>query len=161
MTLESCRRSLIGLWGLGFLIPFVLIMIQAGTGKYGGKFAEVLGWLTSLTLPTILLMIGVMVANPAGDISADKKDEMERAGENPPEGTAGGGSTISKTAQETFVFRVAVSVSLVYLIITNLVFFIEPYSSARPQELMRDYKVFLAAFDAILSLLIGYFFGKK
>jgi hypothetical protein len=156
MTLEGCRRSLVTIWGVGFLIPLMLIFFQAVGGKYGGKFSEVLGWLTSLTLPTILLMIGVMVANPAGSISADKKTENEKATSenNTPTDKA-------KTDHETFMFRLAALVSLLYLLIINFVFFIEPFSSLKPQDLMRDYKIFLAGFDALISLLIGYFFGKK
>jgi 1,4-dihydroxy-2-naphthoate octaprenyltransferase len=156
MTLETCRRSLIGVWGLGFLIPLILIFVQAVAGKYGGKFPEVLGWLTSLTLPTILLMIGVMVANPAGAISEDKKTENKIAEEN-----AGQVSAKTKTEHETFIFRIAAVVSILYLLIINFVFFIEPLSNLKPQDLMRDYKIFLAGFDSLISLLIGYFFGKK
>jgi len=62
--LSVYRKRLIGLWATGFIIPFILILFQFGNGKYGPKFTEVFGWLTALTLPTILLMIGVMVANP-------------------------------------------------------------------------------------------------
>jgi hypothetical protein len=157
MTLENCRKSLIGIWGLGFLIPCLLIFAQAVGGKYGGKFAEVLGWLTALTLPTILLMIGVMVANPAGAVSEDKKTENEKnALEHPAAVT-----DKAITGHESFIFRLAVTVSLIYFLIINLVFFIEPFSALKPQDLMRDYKIFLAGFDSLISLLIGYFFGKK
>lgn len=157
MTLESCRRWLICTWGIGFMVPCILILIQTGGGKYGGKFIEVLGWLTALTLPTILLMIGVMVANPAGAVSEDKKTEMEKKEADDP----GRESANSKTAHETFIFWLAVGVSIFYLFVINLVFFIEPYLSWNPQDLMRNSKVFLAGFDSLLSLLIGYFFGKK
>ena len=60
-----------------------------------------------------------------------------------------------------FIFKLAVGVSIVYLLIINLVFFYEPFAISKPQELMRDNKIYLAVFDSILSLLIGYFFGKK
>lgn len=143
MKLEACRKWLVYIWLGGFLIPFALILIQYASGKYGAKTQEVLGWLTALTLPTILLMIGVIVAK-TGD--ADEKTEKKK-----PE----------TVAHEKFVFKLAVGVSLGYLLIINLVFFLEPYSSYKPQELMRDYKVFLAGFDSLISLLIGYFFGKK
>lgn len=158
MTLESCRRSLIVVWGIGFIIPGMLIFVQAVGGKYGDKFAEVLGWLTALTLPTILLMIGVMVANPAGAVSADKQTENEKQAAEHPEESA---SKQSKTEHESFIFRLAAAVSIIYLLIINLIFFIEPYSSLKEQDLMRDYKIFLAGFDSLISLLIGYFFGKK
>lgn len=151
MSIESYRKWLIGVWGVGFLIPFVLVLIQFATGKYGAKSPETVGWLTSLTLPTILLMIGVMVASPAavrkpaeGDVDAGVLAEMAAASDH-----------------EKFIFWIAVGVSLVYLLIVNFVFFLEPLVSTRPQELMRESKIYLAGFESLISLLIGYFFGKK
>ena len=76
MTLESRRKWLVGIWGIGFIIPFILILLQDLNGKYGAKDNEVLGWLTTLTLPTILLMIGVIVANPTP--SADRKSRRRK-----------------------------------------------------------------------------------
>ena len=161
MSLDAYRKWLIGIWSAGFLIPFILILIQFANGKYGGKFAEALGWLTALTLPTILLMIGVMVANPSGALqkmpSSGPKPETEKTdGE-----IAADREVAYKSAHETFIFRLAVGASLVYLMIVNFVFFLEPFANAKPQDLMRDSKIFLAVFDSIISLLIGYFFGKK
>ena len=154
MGIESYRKWLIGIWVAGFIIPFFLVLIQFGSGKYGEKSTETLGWLTSLTLPTILLMIGVMVANPVtvsrkrqtGDVDAPDADQAD---------------TVAASANDKFIFWLAVGVSLVYLLIVNFVFFLEPFAQSKPQELMRDSKIFLAVFDSIISLLIGYFFGRK
>ncbi|MDQ3179537.1 MAG: hypothetical protein M3Q33_03355 [Acidobacteriota bacterium] len=161
MTLDSYRKWLIGIWSAGFVIPFILILFQFGSGKYGEKFTEVFGWLTALTLPTILLMIGVIIASPATD--ADKREtaedkpykektEAEKSAEQ---------ASSNKAAHENFIFKLAVGVSVLYLLIVNFVFFLEPFANSKPQELMRDSKIFLAVFDSIISLLIGYFFGKK
>jgi hypothetical protein len=159
MTLEACRKWLLGIWGFGFIVPFTLIVVQSAAGKYGMKFDHVLGWLTSLTLPTILLMIGVMVANPAGAKSQDKQNEVDRA-------VAGGDTEAhkdeaSKTGQEAFVFNLTAGVSIFYLLIVSLVFLGEPYLPFKLTDLMGRTKIFLAVFDAFISLLIGYFFGKK
>lgn len=61
----------------------------------------------------------------------------------------------------TFVFQVAVGVSIIYLLIMNFVFFLEPFVARSPQVLMRQSKTILAVFDSFISLLIGYFFGKR
>jgi len=148
--LDYYRKWLIGLWSAGFLIPFVLILFQFGSGKYGEKSSEALGWLTALTLSTILLMIGVMVSNPAPAAVAEG-DEDQSAAE----------AARIKAAHEKFIFKLAVGVSLLYLLIVNLVFFVEPLVGAKPQALMRESKIYLAVFDSIISLLIGYFFGKR
>jgi quinol-cytochrome oxidoreductase complex cytochrome b subunit len=157
MKLDFYRKWLVAIWFAGFSIPFVLILFQFGGGKYGGKFIEVLGWLTSLTLPTILMMIGIIVANPiAAIIEVEKPEEEKTEKEKKAEKKA-----LAKAAHEKFVFRFAVGISLAYLIIISLVFFFEPFSKYTPQELMRNSKIFLAVPDSLISLLIGYFFGKQ
>ena len=156
--LSVYRKRLIALWASGFIIPFILIVFQFGNGKYGPKFAEAFGWLSALTLPTILLMIGVMVANPSTmpllPTSENPNETDEKAKEVANEAR-------NKEAHERFIFMLAMGVSLLYLVIVNLVFFLEPFASSKPQELMRDSKIFLAVFDSLISLLIGYFFGKR
>jgi hypothetical protein len=158
MNLDSYRKWLIGTWAVGFVIPFILVIVQFGSGKYGSKFSEPIGWLTSLTLPTILLMIGVMVGNPIGSGRAD---------ENVPAGEGGSvqgeiqTALDAKRAHERFIFNLALGASVIYLLIVNFVFFLEPFTNSKPQELMRDSKIFLAVFDSVISLLIGYFFGKR
>lgn len=159
MSLDTYRKWLIGIWSAGFLIPFTLILFQFGSGKYGEKFTEALGWLTALTLPTILLMIGVMVASPVTAVHKKKSAGNQPDKEKPVKATEE--LTSGKAAHEKFVFKLAVGVSVLYLLIVNFVFFLEPLTSSRPQELMRDSKIFLAVFDSVISLLIGYFFGKK
>ena len=156
MSLETYRKWLIGIWGAGFLIPFTLILIQYGSGKYGNRFTEVLGWLTALTLPTILLMIGVMVANPA--TSSGKKRRRQRTDGEPTEDEA---ATEREAAHVTFIFRLAVCVSIIYLVVVNFVFFLEPFLTRSPHDLMRESKIILAGLDSFISLLIGYFFGKR
>lgn len=160
MNLGDYRKRLIGVWGIGFIVPFLLILIQFGAGKYGDKINEVLGWLTALTLPTILLMIGVLVANPTETVA--EEDEPEKPVEEQTEEEKKlAAQKLKKVAHEKFIFKLAFTVSIVYLLIINFVFFLEPFTNSKPQELMRDSKIFLAVFDSIISLLIGYFFGKK
>jgi hypothetical protein len=157
MKLEFYRKCLVLIWGVGFLIPFILIMIQFGGGKYGGKIIEVLGWLTSLTLPTILMMIGIIVANPITNTADEEISDEEKTDEEKELAQ----KALAKAAHEKFVFNWAVGVSAAYLLIISLVFFFEPFSTTTPQELMRNSKIFLAVPDSLISLLIGYFFGKQ
>lgn len=150
MNLISQRKWLISIWGIGFLIPLLLIFIQGLSGKYGGtkEISEVVGWLTALTLPTILLMIGVMVGNPPTvDVETKTEEEKKKLKE--------------KLDYEKAVFTWAVVGSLAYLFVINFVFWVEPLISSRPKEITGTSKIFLAIFDSMLSILIGYFFGKK
>jgi hypothetical protein len=159
MTLEGYRKRLILIWCVGFGIPFALLFVQFFGGKYGfEKGLEALGWLTSLTLSTILLMFGVMVSNP---VAPEEPDDPRPDAELSDEEKKKRRDKAAKAAHEKSVFQLAAGVSIVYLLIINAVFFLEPLTSDRPQELMRYYKVFLAVCDSLLSLLLGYFFGKK
>lgn len=159
MTLVDYRQRLIIIWCVGFGIPFVLLFLQFFGGKYGfDKGLEALGWLTSLTLSTILLMFGVMVSNPVMPEDPDDPRPDEELTDDEKKLRR---EKTAKKAHEKSVFQFAAGVSVLYLLIINAVFFLEPLTSDRPQEMMRYYKVFLAAFDSLLSLLLGYFFGKK
>ncbi len=159
MTLVDYRKRLIFIWCVGFGIPFVLLFTQFFGGKYGfEKGLEALGWLTSLTLSTILLMFGVMVSNP---VAPEDPDDPRPDAELTEEEKKKRRDKAAKSAHEKSVFQLAAGVSILYLLIINAVFFLEPLTSDRPQEMMRYYKVFLAACDSLLSLLLGYFFGKK
>ncbi len=159
MTLDLYRKRLLVIWCIGFVVPFLLLLFQFGGGKYGSeKSLEALGWLTSLTLSTVLLMVGVMVSNP---VTPDEEDDQNPETELTEEERAGRRAKLAKADHEKFVFQFAAGVSLIYLLIINMVFFLEPLVSDKPQELMRGYKIFLAVFDSLISLLIGYFFGKK
>jgi hypothetical protein len=159
MSLDLYRKKLLLLWCIGFLVPFILLLVQFGNGKYGNKSLEVLGWLTSLTLSTVLLMVGVMVSNPV--MPTDQDDDEKPPEDLDPDERSRARARKAKADHERFVFYFAAGVSLIYLLIINLVFFLEPLASEKPQELMRDYKIFLAVFDSVISLLIGYFFGKS
>jgi hypothetical protein len=158
--LDIYRKRLLAIWCVGFFVPFLLVLLQYFGGKYGDKFGEAVGWLTALTLSTILLMIGVMISNPvaerdaafAANIPANQMTDTQK------EALA---AAFKKEQHERFVFRLAAAASITYLLIINLAFFAEPLVSAKPQELMRDSKIWLAFLDSFVSLLIGYFFGKK
>lgn len=156
--LEGYRKKLLTIWGIGFVIPFLLLLFQFGNGKYGyEKSLETLGWLTSLTLPTVLLMFGVIIASPT---TVEENDEIPEE-EMTPEQKKAHEERLAEKKKEKLIFQWATGVSLLYLLIINMVFFLEPLSSQRPQELMRGYKIFLAAFESLISLLIGFFFGRK
>lgn len=157
--LDSYRIRLLVIWCVGFVVPLLLILFQYLSGKYGDKWAEVLGWLTALTLSTISLMIGVMVSNPVEARDSDLMDKPE--GSLTQKEKAAKAVIVKKDSHEKNVFYIAAGASITYLLIINLAFFAEPLVSEKPQELMRDSKLWLAIPATFTSLLIGYFFGKK
>lgn len=157
MELTTYRRKLLLIWCIGFAVPFFLFMFQFGFGKYGTKASEVLGWLTSLIVPTILLMLGVMTSNPVVNVEHPDKPESELTEKEKEEIE----KQRAKEEEDRFYFKLTVSLSIFYLLIVTGFFVLEPMFSKKPQELMRDSKILLAVFDSGITLLIGYFFGKK
>lgn len=157
--LDSYRKKLLAIWGIGFIIPFLLIFLQYFDGKYGDKFSETLGWLTALTLSTMTLMFGVMLSNPVNErdetLLATPDDQLNE------QKKAAKAEIVKKDSHEKFVYQVVAAFSIVYLLIINLVLFVEPLVSAKPQDLMRDSKIWLAVIDSLLSIGIGFFFGKR
>ncbi len=146
MTLIRMKKWLVTVWGIAFLVPLVLVIFQDLIySKYGTRGSEVLGWLTALTLPTILLMVGAIVGGPSEEPEEEESDE-----------------TKARREHNSMVFKWAMSISVVYLLIINGVFWIEPLSTTmKPLVFMGKIKIYLAVFDSLLAILLGYFFGKK
>jgi hypothetical protein len=102
MKMEKCRNRLLQIWGGSFLFLFLLLFVQTLFGKYGDKYSEIFGWLIPLTVPTLSLMVGVMVADKKGD--ADPKN----------------------IDADMTIYRIAKWFSCVYFSIIGLAFLIEP-----------------------------------
>jgi hypothetical protein len=137
MTLEKCRNRLIAIWGGSFLFLVLLLFVQTIFGKYGEKNSEVFGWLIPLTVPTLSLMLGVLVA--------DKQA-----------GTASQGVKADPT-----IYQIAKWLSVVYFSIIGLAFLVEPLVPYSPLDLMSMSKPFLGLFDGLITGVIAFFFVKK
>ena len=131
-----CKDKLLKIWGIGFAILFFLLVIQTFMGKYGEKYADVIGWLVALTVPTLSLMFGVFIADKQGnslqDIEADRT-----------------------------LFKIAEFSSLIYFLLIYLVFFIEPLVSFSPFQMVNISKPFFGVISGFITLIIGYFFVKR
>lgn len=148
MKMEDCRNRLLGIWGIGFGLLFFLLLLQTFFLKYGTKYDEVTGWFFPLTVPTLMLMVGVTLA--------ERRNETKRH------------AKIGKAKKESGeieadskIFKIAQYGSIFYLLLIFSVFFIEPLVPRGPLELMKDTKPFLSVLDGLVTAVIGYFFVKK
>jgi hypothetical protein len=137
MKMDKCKNRLLTIWGFSFLGIFIVLLVQSFAGKYGDRHLEVTGWFVPLMLPTLLLMIGVFIA--------DAKNEEQ----------------LKTTNANQTLFKIAEYGSIFYILLIYLVFFLEPFFSLSPFEMMTTAKPFLSIIDSVLTGLIGYFFVKK
>lgn len=127
---------LTSVWGFGFSLIALLIIVQSTAGKYENKMSEAWGWFISLVLPNLSLMLTILFAQPKNEQSA-------------------------KITVPVFYYRIAVAFSLGYLSIILIVILGAPLTTKSTIELMNDSKIFLATFQTLLSIILGLFFIKK
>lgn len=63
MTMTKGKYIIGGLWGIGFLVLFILMTIQTINGVYIDRTQEAWEWFTPNILPTIGLIVGVLIAD--------------------------------------------------------------------------------------------------
>jgi hypothetical protein len=131
-----CKDKLLKIWSIGFAILFLLLIVQTFMGKYGNKYADVVGWLVALTVPTLSLMFGVFIA--------DKQ-----------------GTSLQEIPADRTLYKIASVSSLIYFLLIYLVFLVEPLVSYSPFQLMDISKPFFGVLNGFITLIIGYFFVKR
>lgn len=136
VTLSEAKNRLFTIWIAGFIICFVLTLIQTIMGKYDELYMNVMDWFGPLIFPTLTLMIGVLIATNNQPVD------------------------MKKVADPT-VFKTAEICSILFLSLILVVFLLEPFVHQTPFELMSRVKVFFTFFNGLLTGLIGYFFIKK
>ena len=136
LTMGFCKDKLLKIWGLGFAVLFFLLVVQTFMGKYGEKYADVIGWLVTLTVPTLSLMLGVFIA--------DKQ-----------------GTSIQDIPADRTLYKIAEFSSFIYFLLIYLVFLVEPLVSYSPFQMMNISKPFFGVINGFITLIIGYFFVKR
>jgi hypothetical protein len=135
ISMQKSRRYLATLWFAFGCAVFLIVLGQAFFGHYGADVAQAWGWLLPTIMPTLSLIIGVLVA-----------ETRYR-------------NTIRKTVDH-FTFRIAFSLSLLYLLVVLLTIIIQPISPIPPLELMKQSHLWLGPFQGLVSASIGVFFVR-
>jgi hypothetical protein len=136
ISLDVSQKLLATLWLFGAGIPFLIIFLQTILGRYGDDVSEAWGWLLPNTVPTISLIIGVLVTDA---FNGDKKPQ-----------------TVDK-----FIFRLALVVSIVYLVALTLTLLAQPFSPFKALELMKLSNLWLAPLQGVVSAALGAFFVQR
>lgn len=103
IPLEKARHFLAGIWFLGALFPFTLIVAQTILGRHGNTIQEVWAWFVPTILPTLSLMLGVI-----GSSALIPERDTRRV--------------------KPFFFRLSVGLSLTYITILSATLLLEPFS---------------------------------
>lgn len=154
LPMSGCKQRLLWLWlGLSGLI-MLLLLIRSNTcayytgscdaaNAYGGR---VWGWFLPNFMPTLMLMIGIVVA----DDTRRQKDEEDGKAARP------------KARASGFLFRVSFFLSVIHLSV--LVFMILyqalPDDASTMLEVMEGFGYFVVPFQGLVTAVLGAFFTR-
>jgi len=137
-TMLQCKKRLAVLWltGGGFL--FLLFLLQSVFGYFAGcgmNARDAWGWLLPTIMPTLSLIVGVLA--------------MEAATRN-----------VDERRVDPFFFRLAIFLSLGYLLAVLLPLLLQPFSPRTPREIMDLANLWLGPLQGLTAATVGIFFTK-
>jgi hypothetical protein len=136
-TLKRSRNLLAIVWGIGFLLPFLVLASRTYFGTYyGGKDTEAWGWFTPNIVPTLGLILGTLASSAFGADDSDKQ-------------------------VIPLFFALTLILSLIYLVIFNLIFFLEPLTDSAPLDVFRRSSLFLGIVQGFVTTTLGVFFFRS
>jgi hypothetical protein len=136
--LVSAQRRIAAVWLAGSGSVAVVLMAQTITGRFGHQMSDAWGWFLPTVMPTLSLMIAVIVSDAR----------------TPPRGSV-----------DRFVYRLAVSLSGLYLVTVAVTLVLSPlaefYTGMGVLELMRLSHLWLAPFQGLVTAAIGALFSRR
>ncbi len=136
LPLDTVRTLLGVVWLGGGSIIFVIVVLQSLLGRYGEKTQEAWGWL----LPTIMPTLGMIVV-VLGYTALDP--------------------LLSSSVVRKSFFRVALWLSVLYLLLILLTILIQPWGGTEGVEGMRMSNLWLGPFQGIVASALGVLFVSK
>lgn len=133
-SMSQCKRRLATLWFVGAGLLFFVVFLQMVFGRYGDKAHEVWSWLLPTIMPTLSLAIGVLVIDALG-------------------------KSASIAQIDNFLYRITFGLSTAYLLAVLLIFFLQPFTSVSPLQLMQQSNLWLGPFQGLVAAGMGAFFA--
>jgi hypothetical protein len=135
--MQVCKRRLAIVWFSGsavlfFLFLFMFVMAPA---KFGSA-SEAWGWLLPTFMPTLSLITGVFVMDIRGATNPEKK-------------------------VDSFLYRLALVLSIVYLFVVLLSIILHPYSELMAIHFLNESNLWIAPLQGLVGAFLGAFFVKK
>src|ERR1700746_1071531 len=109
LPMSACKKWLTIVWFGGAGLVCVIVLLQTLLGHYGDKVSDVWGWLMPAVMPTFSLIAAVWTIDVR---SKDTKAEFV----------------------DSFVFWLALGLSVTYLAVLALTILLQPLVAASPQE---------------------------
>jgi hypothetical protein len=136
ISIITCRKRLALLWFAGGFVIFILLVVQSTFGKFGDEAGEVWSWFLPTIMPTLSLIVGVLVVDLTS--AQDPKKKVDR-----------------------FIFRLAFSLSLVYLLLVLSTLMVQPLTRFAPTEMLKRSNLWLGPIQGLVAAALGAFFVKS
>jgi hypothetical protein len=132
MDLFAGQRKLVLIWLIGSC-PSVALLLTRSFGPNADEIEKVWSWLLPSIMPTLSLVVGTYAATALTQLREDR-------------------------TVDTVFFRVAVALSLVYLLIVTLTILIYPFSSSPATTTLGRIGLVLGPVQGLVSACLGVFF---
>ncbi|MEI6748381.1 MAG: hypothetical protein ACOYMF_01150 [Bacteroidales bacterium] len=134
--MKTAKRALASIWFIIGGILFLVVFLQTLLGHYGDKVNEAWSWLIPMIFPTLSVIIGVFVGDSLG-----KND--------------------TSLLVDSFIFKLTIALSVVYLLAISLVIFINPLTEFDAITMMKMSNFGLGPLQGIVIAAMAIFFVKK
>lgn len=124
------------IWYGGGSLLFLFVLLQTFFGRYGEQPEKAWTWLLPTIMPTLSLITGVLVAKKPSNESSD-------------------------SAPDSFLYRLAIILSIFYLSVVFLTLLLQPFSPLTIYELMAKSNLWLAPMQGLVTAALGVFFTQK
>ncbi len=137
LTMQVCKRRLAIVWFSGSAVLFFLFLFMTvmAPAKFGSA-SEAWGWLLPTFMPTLSLITGVFVMDIRGATNRGKK-------------------------VDSFLYHLAMILSIVYLLVVLLSIILHPYSELMAINFLNESNLWIAPLQGLVGGFLGAFFVKK
>jgi len=132
LRLRQSRRLLAGLWFVVGIFLILIVFLQCLLGKYETRYGDAIGWLLPTVMPTLSLIAAVMTAG----LFQKRKDKYV----------------------DSFIFWLAMGMSIFYLGLVAATIGVGAISEAGPLAIMRMSNLWLGPVQGLTAGCLGVFF---
>jgi hypothetical protein len=136
ISMLKCQTRLMAVWVIGCGITGLVAFLQIIFGHYGENGSEAVGLLLPSITPTLALVVGVW-----GNNALKKNKTTEKVGKS--------------------IYGWVFGASIFYLALVALSLALQPMVARPPIDVLKDARLILVPFQAVVSAFIGIFFTQN
>lgn len=136
IKLDTVRTKLAIVWLAGCGAILLIVIMQSLLGRFGEKTQEAWGWLLPTIMPSLAMIVTVL-----GYTALEPQ--------------------LSKFVVRRTFYRLAISLSLMYLLVVSLTILVQPFAGKDPIELMRISNLWLGPLQGLVASALGVLFVSK